>query len=126
MSHYFANFLLIHQVQRNEGGLKDLSEAVPPWLWKLSSGAVGISRLQLGLVRYDARCAAIAECHQVDEVKDIRDRALALEMYAKQSLNEEAERGAREIRMLAERKTGELLQEAEENARGYGWRPPGR
>lgn len=32
------------------------------------------------LVRYDAMVFAITECHRVDEVKDIRDKALALEL----------------------------------------------
>jgi hypothetical protein len=56
-------------------------------------------------------CLAIAECHRVDEVKDIRDRARAFEVYAKQALNLDAERKAAEIRIRAERKAGELLKE---------------
>ena len=61
------------------------------------------------LVRYDAMCRAIAEAHAVDEVKDIRDKARAIEMYARQAQNVEAERQACEIRLRAERKCGELL-----------------
>ena len=34
------------------------------------------------LVRYDAMCAAIAEAHAIDEVKDLRDKAAALQAYA--------------------------------------------
>jgi hypothetical protein len=41
------------------------------------------------LVRYDAMCHAIAAAHEVDEVKDIRDKARAIEMYARQAQNTE-------------------------------------
>ena len=61
------------------------------------------------LVRYDAMCRAIAEAHAVDEVKDIRDKARAIEMYARQAQNTEAEERAREIRIRAERKCGQML-----------------
>lgn len=72
------------------------------------------------LVRYDAMCTAIAECHRVDEAKDIHDKALALEVYARQSKNTEAERKACDIRIRAERRCGELLKEL---ARGDPGRP---
>ncbi len=65
------------------------------------------------LIRYDAMCKAIAECHRVDEVKELRDKARALEVYAQQARNTEAEDKAREIRLRAERRTGELLAELE-------------
>ena len=41
----------------------------------------------IGLVKYDAMCRAITECHKIDEVKDIRDRAKAFEVYAKEAMN---------------------------------------
>jgi hypothetical protein len=65
------------------------------------------------LVRYDAMCHAITAAYQVDEVKDIRDKALALERYAAQARNVEAERQACEIRLRAERRAGQLLRETE-------------
>jgi len=68
----------------------------------------------IGLVRYDAMCRAIAEAHAVDEVKDIRDKAMACERYAQQAMNMEAERYAREIRLRAERRAGELLRNMEQ------------
>jgi hypothetical protein len=61
------------------------------------------------LVRYDAMCSAIEAAHKVDEVKDIRDKAAALEHYARQAQNTDAERQAAEIRLRAERKAGQLL-----------------
>jgi hypothetical protein len=60
------------------------------------------------LVRYDAMCKAIAAAYAVDEVKDIRDQAIALEVYARQAHNIEAERQACEIRLRAERQAGKL------------------
>lgn len=60
------------------------------------------------LVRYDAMCAAIAAAYDVDEVKDLRDKAIAIEMYARQAKNVEAERQACEIRLRAERRWGQL------------------
>jgi len=68
----------------------------------------------IGLVRYDAMCRAIAEAHAVDEVKDIRDKAMACERYAQQAMNMEAERYACEIRLRAERRAGELLRNMEQ------------
>jgi len=61
------------------------------------------------LVRYDTMCRAIAECHRIDEVKELRDQARALEIYAQQARNTEAEDKAREIRIRAQRRMGELL-----------------
>ena len=63
------------------------------------------------IVRYDAMCYAIAECHRVDECRELENKARALELYAKQSKNTDAERKACEIRLRAEIRTGELLKE---------------
>jgi hypothetical protein len=70
------------------------------------------------LVRYDAMCRAIEAAYRVDEVKDIRDKAVALEHYAAQARNVEAERQACEIRLRAERRAGKLLAEREKAKRG--------
>ena len=68
-----------------------------------------------GLVRYEAKCAAIAECYTVDEAKDIRDKARAIEVYARQARNMDAERKASEIRLRAERRAGQLLREMKQS-----------
>jgi hypothetical protein len=49
------------------------------------------------LAKYDAMCRAIDAAYEVDEVKDIRDKSIALEHYARQAKNIEAERQACEI-----------------------------
>jgi hypothetical protein len=41
--------------------------------------------------------------------RDVRDKAVALEQYARQAENTEAERQACEIRLRAERKAGQIL-----------------
>jgi hypothetical protein len=56
-------------------------------------------------------CRAIAEAHAIDEVKEIRNRMVTMEAYACQALNEEAERQARDIRIRAERRSGQMLKE---------------
>jgi hypothetical protein len=65
------------------------------------------------LVRYDAMCHAISAAYEVDEVKDIRDKARAMQAYFKLAQNVEAERQACEIRLRAERKAGQLLTQME-------------
>lgn len=61
--------------------------------------------------RYDAMCAAIAACERVDEIAECKNRAVALEHYAKQAKNRDAERMAAKIRVRAERRCGELTRE---------------
>lgn len=76
---------------------------------------------EVRLVHYDAMCQAIMAAHAVDEVKEIRDKALAIEVYAKQAKNVEAETRACEIRLRAERRAGQMLAEREMAKAG---RPP--
>jgi F0F1-type ATP synthase membrane subunit b/b' len=67
---------------------------------------------------------AIAACRRVDEAKEIRDKARAIEVYAAQALNRDAERQAAEIRVRAERRTGKLLKEMKQSGeRSAGHKP---
>jgi hypothetical protein len=56
-------------------------------------------------------CREITLAYEVDEVKDIRDKAIAWEIYSRQAHNVDAERLACEIRLRAERKAGQLLKQ---------------
>ena len=78
------------------------------------------------LVRYDAMCSAIAAAHAVDEVKDIRDKAVALALYARQANDTALERQVHDIRVRAERRTGELLRKMPKAAGARGQAGPGR
>ena len=63
------------------------------------------------LIRYDKMVDAIEAAVTVDEAKQIRDQAIALEAYARQAMDFEQQRKVTEIRLRAERRAGELLKE---------------
>lgn len=60
------------------------------------------------LVRYEQARNAVAECHRIDDAKDIADKALALQAYARQARDPDMERWVAEIRLRARRRVGEL------------------
>jgi hypothetical protein len=67
--------------------------------------------LAKALVNYEAMVAAIDGAHMVDEVKEVRDQAIALASYKQIAQDEDSLRKVQEIRVRAERRAGEILAE---------------
>lgn len=61
------------------------------------------------VVAYESMCKWIAESENLAECKDIADKSAALKEYARRMQNQEVERRAINVRLIAERRYGELL-----------------
>jgi hypothetical protein len=65
----------------------------------------------LNLSLYNNARTALAALHRIDEVKDIADKAVAMQAYARRAKDPEFLQIATELRLRAGRRVGELLQE---------------
>jgi hypothetical protein len=63
------------------------------------------------IVAYDSMCKWIAQSENLADCKDIADKSAALKEYARRIKNTEAERRASNVRLIAERRYGELLKQ---------------
>jgi hypothetical protein len=69
---------------------------------------------------YNEAKAALAKAVKADEVKDIRNKSIALKLYAKQAADKTLEADAHEIRMRAERRLGEMMEAGKKDRASHG------
>jgi N6-adenosine-specific RNA methylase IME4 len=87
--------------------MTNTTETTPPG--NIAGPQAQVEPAKFELARYDRACRALAEARSVDEVKDVRDVAMAMKLYAKQAKNRDLEADAYELRVRAERKLGEMI-----------------
>lgn len=76
--------------------------------------------METGLVRYESARRALAEVKDIDEIRDIRDKAEAMRMYARQRDDVDMEAWVAAIKIRACRRIGELSKELEPSPRSKG------
>ena len=70
---------------------------------------------ELALLNYSALCDAIERANHISQVKDIRDRAVALKQFAHEVMDYEKERILAVVRLRSERRAGQFLEEMAES-----------
>jgi len=72
------------------------------------------------LALYESARAALAKAVKVDEVKEIRDKAMAIKAAAKIAKDREMEANAFELRARAERRLGEMMEAGKADCASQG------
>lgn len=73
---------------------------------------------------YKTACRALGEARDIVAVKDVADRAAALKEYARLANDRVLEINAAELRILSERKLGQMLESAKESGQVSRGQPP--
>src|SRR5262245_52619760 len=82
----------------------------------LDQAIVPVVNRPSSLTQFERIRRQLAEAVEVDEVKDVRDKAEALRLYLRQAGESmEMQNAVAEIKLRAERRAGELLAEMEKN-----------
>jgi ParB family chromosome partitioning protein len=69
---------------------------------------------------YSQAKKAIAEARTIDDVKEVRNKAIAMRAYAEQAKDTQMEKDAIFIRLRAERRIGEMLREGKDDRASVG------
>jgi len=75
---------------------------------------------EIVLVDYDKAMELLAKARNVPEVKDIHDKAIGWQRYAKAAKNKQGEADAWEIRVTSTRRLGEMMANGKDDRRAHG------